>query len=130
MHTGPLPKVMPVSLEILNLGGSYVNTNKFTGGIPPEWISMTNLKELRMERCGLDGECLVLDQCLHRAERSRKKGARETNLTRGMFPTRSCRRHPGVDRRAEQPADPRPPRESPLGYVGFILCMFSAAQPL
>ena len=53
---GPLPKVMPVSLEILNLGDNYRNNNKFTGGIPAEWSSMTNLKELQMASCGLDGE--------------------------------------------------------------------------
>ena len=45
---------MPVSLEVLNLSGG-----KFTGGIPTEWSSMTNLKELAMAGCGLDGECLV-----------------------------------------------------------------------
>ena len=50
---------MPVSLEILNLSGEYNKPHKFTGGIPAEWSSMTNLKELRMADCGLDGECLV-----------------------------------------------------------------------
>ena len=57
-RTGPLPKVMPVSLEILDLyeGG------KFTGGIPAEWGSMTNLKRLSLYSCGLDGECLVYVQ--------------------------------------------------------------------
>ena len=54
-RAGPLPKVMPVSLEIINLSVG----NKFTGGIPTEWCSMTNLKELMMAECGLDGECLV-----------------------------------------------------------------------
>ena len=50
---------MPVSLEILDLyeGG------KFTGGIPAEWGSMTNLKRLSLYSCGLDGECLVYVQC-------------------------------------------------------------------
>mgnify|MGYP002052845361 CR=1 FL=1 len=43
---------MPVSLEVLNLW----DAGKFTGGIPAEWTSMTNLKELRMYNCGLDGE--------------------------------------------------------------------------
>ena len=62
----PLPEVMPVSLEILNLGEYAHNTNKFTGGIPAEWSSMTNLKELRMVKCGLDGESLVYVQCRHR----------------------------------------------------------------
>ena len=62
MRTGPLPRVMPVSLEILNLSGSYGDRYKFTGGLPPEWSSMTNLKELRMYNCGLDGESLVYVQ--------------------------------------------------------------------
>ena len=53
---------MPVSLEILNLSGTYDNKHKFTGGLPPEWSSMTNLKELKMADCGLDGECLVYVQ--------------------------------------------------------------------
>ena len=48
---------MPVSLEILNLGDySSTNANKFTGGIPAEWSSMTNLKELILYKCGLDSE--------------------------------------------------------------------------
>ena len=62
---------MPVSLEILNLSGGITEVgeirnpgwggtpNKFTGGIPAEWSSMTNLRELKMPYCGLDGECLV-----------------------------------------------------------------------
>ena len=48
---------MPVSLENLDL-----NRAKFTGGIPAEWSSMTNLKELKMAHCGLDGEFLVYAQ--------------------------------------------------------------------
>ena len=47
--------MMPPSLEILILGKYSNNTNKFTGGIPPEWGSLTNLKELWMVACGLDG---------------------------------------------------------------------------
>ena len=56
-RTGPLPEVMPVSLEILFLsGGNFAwEAHKFTGGIPAEWSSMTNLKELKMTNCGLDG---------------------------------------------------------------------------
>ena len=57
-HAGPLPKVMPMSLEILNLHSS----GKFTDGIPAEWGSMTNLKGLYMRKCGLDGESLVYVQ--------------------------------------------------------------------
>ena len=48
--------MMPLSLEILNLGDHVGNTNKFTGGIPEAWGSLTNLKELKMAACGLDGE--------------------------------------------------------------------------
>ena len=46
---------MPPSLEVLNLGDDSSNTNKFTGGIPTEWGSLTNLKMLSMVHCGLDG---------------------------------------------------------------------------
>ena len=52
--TGPLPKMMPPSLEVLNM----YNAGKFTGGIPSEWGSLTNLKELKMAYCGLDGASL------------------------------------------------------------------------
>ena len=45
-----------VPLEILDLSGTYFDPYKFTGGIPAEWSSMTNLKELKMACCGLDGE--------------------------------------------------------------------------
>ena len=64
MRAGSLPKVMPVSLVILDLsGGMYMGReHKFTGGLPPEWSSMTNLKELKMVACGLDGESLVYVQ--------------------------------------------------------------------
>ena len=48
---------MPTSLEILILGLDRYNNNRFTGGIPVEWSSMTNLKELKMVKCGLDGQC-------------------------------------------------------------------------
>ena len=46
---------MPPSLEVLNLGEYSWNTHKFTGGIPTEWGSLTNLKELEMANCGLTG---------------------------------------------------------------------------
>ena len=48
---------MPPSLEKLDLSGGYgyENHHKFTGGIPTEWSSLTNLKELYMANCGLDG---------------------------------------------------------------------------
>ena len=49
-----------MSLEILNLIGGdrnlFETPHKFTGGIPAEWSSMTNLKQLRMAYCSLDGE--------------------------------------------------------------------------
>ena len=45
--------MMPISIEILNL-----NYNKFTGGIPSEWGSLTKLKSLNMCYCGLDGASL------------------------------------------------------------------------
>ena len=41
---------MPPSLEELIL-----DIAEFTGGIPPEWGSLTNLKNLSMQSCGLDG---------------------------------------------------------------------------
>ena len=43
---------MPISIEILNL--SY---NKFAGGIPSEWGSLLNLKNLQMVKCGIGGAC-------------------------------------------------------------------------
>ena len=46
---------MPPSLEMLDLGENWSNTNKFTGGIPTEWGSLTNLKELNLAYCGLSG---------------------------------------------------------------------------
>ena len=46
---------MPPSLEKLNLSGRYGDPNKFTGGIPTEWGSLTNLKQLSMACCDLSG---------------------------------------------------------------------------
>ena len=47
---------MPPSLEKLDLSGGFdETTHKFTGGIPTEWGSLTNLKELKMAYCGLSG---------------------------------------------------------------------------
>ena len=46
---------MPPSLEKLDLSGSYEYRHKFTGGIPTEWGSLTNLKELKMVYCRLSG---------------------------------------------------------------------------
>ena len=53
-----MPKELPVSLEVLNFGEDYGNKNKFTGGIPSEWGALTNLKDLKMVACGLDGKAL------------------------------------------------------------------------
>ena len=55
VRTETLPKIMPVSLEKLDLSGSYDEPHKFIGGIPAEWSSLTNLKQLNMSSCGLDG---------------------------------------------------------------------------
>ena len=57
-YAGPLPKVLPISLEVFNLGEDGFNSNKFTGGIPSEWGALTNLKELKMVACRLDGKPL------------------------------------------------------------------------
>merc|ERR1712070_835164 len=46
---GPLP-MMPTSIETLTL-----NNNQFTGGIPSEWGSLTNLRSLEMYSCGIGG---------------------------------------------------------------------------
>ena len=55
-----MPKVLPISLEVLNLGDDFGNKNQFTGGIPSEWGAVANLKELKMAYCGLDGEPLSI----------------------------------------------------------------------
>ena len=48
--------MLPPSLEILN-----ASVNMFTGGIPKEWGSLTNMKQLIMSSCGLDGAvCSVI----------------------------------------------------------------------
>ena len=65
--TGPLPKTMPSALEIL-----IMNRNKFTGGIPAEWGSLTNLKELKLAACGLDGACRVCSVQQNKVERQRE----------------------------------------------------------
>ena len=64
--TGELPKQLPVSLEVLNLGESrFGQINNFTGGIPSEWGALTNLKELKMVACGLDGAiCMSQHTCV------------------------------------------------------------------
>ena len=54
--------MLPLSLEILDLRGNEIGggtPHKFTGGIPAEWSSMANLKQLRMVNCGLEGKFAV-----------------------------------------------------------------------
>ena len=46
---------MPPSLEVLNLGIGYYETNKFSGGIPAGWGTFTYVKELNVAGCGLSG---------------------------------------------------------------------------
>ena len=50
--------MLPTSLEVLDVSGDFYRPHKFTGGIPPEWGALTNLKELKMANCGLDGKLL------------------------------------------------------------------------
>jgi hypothetical protein len=52
--------VLPTSLEVLDVSGLYRTPHKFTGGIPSEWGALTNLKELKMAYCGLDGKLLSI----------------------------------------------------------------------
>ena len=57
---GELPKQLPVSLEVLQVSGpGEEHWHKLTGGIPPELSAQkTNLKQLGMYNCGLDGKLL------------------------------------------------------------------------
>ena len=48
-----------MSLEVLSLSGDLGNPHSFTDGIPSEWGALTNLKELKMVACGLDGKPLT-----------------------------------------------------------------------
>ena len=57
-YAGPLPKVLPLSLEVLDVSGWPSSPHKFTDGIPSEWGALTNLKELKMAACGLGGKPL------------------------------------------------------------------------
>ena len=61
-RAGPLPNVLPTSLEILKLAGGASwdegTSHRFTGGLPSEWGALTNLKELTMANCSLDGKLL------------------------------------------------------------------------
>ena len=69
---------MPPSLENLilgSLGSMIVNSNRFTGGIPTEWGSLTKLKELNMAKCGLDGTLVSAQR--YTGERGERTGERE-----------------------------------------------------
>ena len=53
--------MFPSSLETLEIGTYFTyleSSNKFEGGIPAEWGSLTNLKRLYVMHCGLDGKSL------------------------------------------------------------------------
>ena len=52
--------MLPISLEVLDVSGDGYKPHKFTGGIPSEWGALTNLKELKMASCGLDGRPLSI----------------------------------------------------------------------
>ena len=52
--------MLPTSLEVLDVSAPDYNPHKFTGGIPSEWGALTNLKELKMAYCGLDGKLLSI----------------------------------------------------------------------
>ena len=57
---------MPPSLKKLILGWEHGSShNKFTGGIPTEWSSLTNLKELNVADCGLDGAFVCRHPCAY-----------------------------------------------------------------
>ena len=63
LFAGELPKHFPLSLETLQFGPDeawHGNSNKFEGGIPAEWGSLTNLKKLNVMKCGLDGKPLSI----------------------------------------------------------------------
>ena len=51
-----MPKVLPTSLEVLDVSGISHDPHKFTGGIPSAWGALTNLKELGLSNMGLDGK--------------------------------------------------------------------------
>ena len=56
LFAGELPKLLPISLEVLDLGVSFGSINKFRGVIPSEWGALTNLMHLKMGYCGLGGK--------------------------------------------------------------------------
>ena len=79
--------MMPLSLEILDLGDDYRNNNNFTGGLPAEWVSLTNLRGLMIVNCGLDGASRSLPKhaatkanCeANRVHRRTAQGARQSD---------------------------------------------------
>ena len=74
---------MPPSLEKLILGAFMGNSNKFTGGIPTEWSSLTNLKELNVADCGLDGAFVCRHPCAYVPRNAME--ANQRFLTRSPF---------------------------------------------
>ena len=65
--------MLPTSLEVLDLSGGEYTPHKFTGGLPSEWGALTNVKELKIVHCGLDGKPLSIRAELH--------GRQASNLT-------------------------------------------------
>ena len=45
---------------MLDVSGVIYEPHKFSGGIPSEWGALTNLKELKMVYCGLDGKLISI----------------------------------------------------------------------
>ena len=95
LFAGELPKQLPTSLEVLIFADEerMFGHPKFTGGIPSEWGALTNLKELKMVGCGLDGKPLSIrsdaskllifvDFCAAMPGRVPAELAKLTNLTR------------------------------------------------
>ena len=75
---------MPPSLEKLILGAIIGNSNKFTGGIPTEWSSLTNLKELNVTNCRLDGAFVCRHPCAYVPRNATEQNRKF--LTRSPFP--------------------------------------------
>ena len=104
--------MMPTSIEILNLA-----ENKFTGGIPSEWGSLTNLKSLQMYKCGIGGACVCVGVSQQTARKSeltcdRAHRAAAVDAAVGRGPRRELqqvhRRHPvgvGFSDEPKKPGD-------------------------
>ena len=99
---------MPPSLEELILHSGFGAPHKFTGGIPSEWGSLTNLKKLSMAFCGLDGASR--GGATQHTATPRKPIATEANLMKPSaralttaYNLASHRHHPARDRSAYKP---------------------------